>query len=205
MSRTLLLHSLLDEGTFMPGEVGYTFFTCHTCLTIFCGCFLGCLFLVYLCMSNPLNGHLIVCPWMWKLICLDHMCKTTFVVFRNGLPRRRGTSLLWPMSRMTKSIRMYVSQIFTKISLANPSGFHKDWFAICSWKCAVDKGPPNILSYTTLDMTLMLAPRSQKALWKTCGPIEHVIVWQNPLNNMAHMHLSLPQRSLTAMHVYHRT
>jgi hypothetical protein len=32
-----------------------------------------------------------------------------------------------------------------------------------------------------------------------------VSVWQNILNNMAHKHLSLSQRPLTAMHVYHRT
>jgi hypothetical protein len=30
-------------------------------------------------------------------------------------------------------------------------------------------------------------------------------MWQNLLNNMAHIHLSLSQRPLTAMHVYHRT
>jgi hypothetical protein len=76
--------------------------------------------------------------------------------------------LLWPMSRMMKSVGMYVSWIFTKISLATPSGFHRDWSAIYSWKCAADKGPPSILSYVTMDMMLILAPRSQKALWKTC-------------------------------------
>jgi hypothetical protein len=54
-------------------------------------------------------------------------CKTAFVVFRNGLPKRRGTSSLWPMSRMTKSVGMYVSRIFTKMSIANPSGFRKVW------------------------------------------------------------------------------
>ena len=62
------------------------------------------------------------------------------------------------------------------LTLTNPSGFHEDGSTICSKKCAMDKGPPSILSYITLDMTLMLAPRSQKALWKTCGPIENVIV-----------------------------
>jgi hypothetical protein len=30
-------------------------------------------------------------------------------------------------------------------------------------------------------------------------------LWQNLLNNMAHMHLSLSQRPLTAMHVHHKT
>jgi hypothetical protein len=30
-------------------------------------------------------------------------------------------------------------------------------------------------------------------------------VWQNLLNNMAHMHLSLSQRPLMAIHVYPRT
>ena len=148
----------------------------HTYLTFVRGCFLGCLFLVYLCMLNPLYGHLIVCPWIWKLICPDPTCKTAFVVLRNGLPKRRGTSSLWPMFRTTKSVGIYVSQIFTKMSMANPSGFHKVWSAIYSQKCVVDKGPPSILSNTTLDMMLMLAPRSQMALCKTCGPIEHVIV-----------------------------
>jgi hypothetical protein len=60
MNKTLLLQFLLVEGTSMLGEVGYTFFTGHPCLTTFCGCTLGCLFLVYLCLLNPLNGHLIV-------------------------------------------------------------------------------------------------------------------------------------------------
>ena len=129
--------------------------------------FLGCLFLRCLCMSNPLNGHFIVCPWIWKLACPDPTCNTAFVVLRNGFPRRRGTSSLQPMSRMTKSVGMYVSRILTKISWANPSGCREVWFAISSLNFVVDKGPPKILSYITLDMTLMLAPRSQKALWKT--------------------------------------
>jgi hypothetical protein len=46
-------------------------------------------------------------------------------VLRNGVPKRRGTSSLWPMSRTTKSMGMHVSRIFTKMSMANPSGFHK--------------------------------------------------------------------------------
>ena len=171
---------LLDDGVPMPGEVGVDAdpFICHTCLIPLRGCFLSCLFLRCLCMLNPLNGHLIVCPWIWKQICPDPMCKTALVVLRNGLPRRRGTSSLWPMSRITKSMRIYVSWILTKMSLANPSRFRVDWSAIYNRKHAVDKGPPSILSYITLDMMLMLAPRSQKALSKTFGPIEHVIVGQ---------------------------
>jgi len=176
MSRTHLLQFLLDEGTSVPGEVGYTFFACHTCLTFLRGCFLGCLLLSCLCLSNPLNGYLIVCPWIWKQTRLDPTCSTAFVVLRNGLPRRRGTSSLWPMSRTMKSVGMYVSWILTKISLANPSGCRKIWSAIYSLKFEVDKGSQKILLYITLDIMFMLAPRSQKALWKTCGPIEHVIV-----------------------------
>ena len=178
MSRTLLLQILLDDGAPMPREVGVDAdpFIYHTYLIPLRGCFLSCLFLRCLCMLNPLNGHLIVCPWIWKQICPDPTWRTVFIVLRNGLPRRRGTSLLWPMSSMTKSVGMYVSRILTKMFMANPSGFHNVWSAIYSGKCVVDKGPPSVLSYVTLDMMLMLAPRSQKALWKTCGPIEHVIV-----------------------------
>jgi hypothetical protein len=171
MSKTLLLQFLFEEGTPVPGEEGCNFFACHTCLTFLHGCFLGCSFLSCLCILNPLNGHLIVCPLLWKQACHDPTCNTAFVVLRNGL-LRRGTLSLWPMSRMMKSKGMYVSYILIKISLATPSSFHDDWSAICSLKFAVDKGPPKILSYITLD----LAPRSQKALWKTCGPTKHVIV-----------------------------
>jgi len=64
MSMTLLLQFLLDDGAPMPGEVGMDAdpFICHTCLIPLHGCFLGYLFLRCLCMLNPLNGHLIVCP-----------------------------------------------------------------------------------------------------------------------------------------------
>ena len=179
MSRTLLPHFLLDDGVSMPREVDMDTdpFIYHTYLIPLRGCFLGHLFLRFLCMLNLLNGHLIVCPWIWKQTCLDPTCSTAFVVLSNGLPKRRGTSSLRPMSRTTKSVGMYVSWILTKISLANPSRCHEVWSAICNLRFAVDKGPPKILLYITLDITLMLAPRSQKALWKTCGLIVHVIVW----------------------------
>jgi len=133
----------------MSGEVDADCwcFYCHTCLIPLRGCFLGQFVLTCLCILNPLNGHLIVCPWIWKLTCPDPLCKTAFVVLRNGLPRRRGTSLLWPMSRMTKSMGMYVSWILTKISLANPSRCREVWSAVYSVKFVVDKGPPKILSY----------------------------------------------------------
>jgi hypothetical protein len=71
---------------------------------------------------------------------------------------------------------MYVSRILTKMSLATPTSFCEDWSAIYNLKFVVDNGPPKILSYITLDMTIILAPRSQKALSKTCGLTEHVIV-----------------------------
>jgi hypothetical protein len=64
------------------------------------------------------------------------------------------------------------------MSLANPSGRLVDWSAICSRKFVGDRGPPCILSYVTLDMMLMLAPRSHKALSNLCGPIEQLIVGQ---------------------------
>ena len=137
----------------VPGEVGADAdpFICHTCLTPLHGCFLGYLFLICLCMSNPLNGHLIVCPWIWKLTCPNPTCKTAFVVLRNGLPRRRGTSSLWPMSRTTKFVGMYVSWIFTKIFLANPSGFREDWSTICSKNVQWTKVHP--ISYYILPWT----------------------------------------------------
>jgi hypothetical protein len=72
-------------------------------------------------------------------------------------------------------ISLHTNHTSNQIMLV-PSGFREDWSAICSLKFAVDKGPPNILSYITLDMKLILALRSQKALCMTCGPIEHVIV-----------------------------
>ena len=136
MSRTLLLQFLLDDGASMLREVGVDAdpFIFHICLITLCGCFLGCLFLRCLCMSNPLNGHLIICPWIWKQTFPDPTCSTAFVVLRNGLPRRRGTSSLRPMSRTTKFVGMYVSWILTKISLANPSGCHEVWSTICSLK-----------------------------------------------------------------------
>jgi hypothetical protein len=136
----LPLHFLLDEGISVPKGVGAddcTFFGCHTCLIFLCGCFLGCLLLSCWFMLNPLNGHLIVCPWIWKQACPDPTCNTTFVVLRKGLPRRRGTSLLWPMSRVTKSMGMYVSQILTKMSLATP---RFSWSLICHLQSKICSG-----------------------------------------------------------------
>ena len=101
------IHFLFDEGTSVPREVDMDVdpFTSHTCLIPLHGYFLGwfliCLFILY-----PLNGHFIAWPWIWKLTCPDPTWMTALVVLKNGLPRRRGTSSLWPISRMTKSVGM---------------------------------------------------------------------------------------------------
>ena len=42
-------------------------------------------------------------------MCIKYTNSTAFVVLRNGLPRRRETSSLRPMSKTTKFVGMYVS------------------------------------------------------------------------------------------------
>jgi hypothetical protein len=60
------------------------------------------------------------------------------------------------------------------------------------------------------DNTVAMADKTKKiSKFRRFEDIEnmHCIwhLWQNLLNNIAHMHLSLSQRPLTAMHVHHRT
>jgi hypothetical protein len=121
-----------------------------TLRTVNSGCVLGYLFSVYLCMLNPLNGHLIVCPCIWKLTCLDPMCKTAFVVLRNGLLGLGELACCGPCLEQRSPWGWMCLESSPKCPWLLPSAFHSDWSTIYNRKCAADKGPPSILSYVYL-------------------------------------------------------
>jgi hypothetical protein len=145
MSRTLLLSFLAWRRYIHAWRSRLYLFHLPYLFNISTWLFLGLLVLIMFMHIKPIKWASYCLPFNKKASIPDPTCNTTFVVLRNGLPRRRGTSSLWPMYRMTKSVGMYVSQILTKMSLATPSGFRDDWSAISSLKFVVDKGPPKIL------------------------------------------------------------